>query len=544
MAQELENLVNRSYSSAPKYTEILAGLPEDHKHIKKLGDLLEINYKVIGAKEQLRRNLISKIKSNSIKYPGIIGFEDDVIPALDRAILSYHDMILVGQIGQAKTKIAQTIAETLLSPMPIIRGSITNDCPMDLPANELLTLLEDRENSISIPKFYVDSESMEKIRNNKLDTAIEWIDGKNRFKYVLATPDISVKDLVGQIDAIKITKKGAEIYEINTYSPGQLMQAKHGLFCIDELPVLDTRKQVSLLSVLQEGRFTTGSYPVIFEPKTVFFATANPIDYTHSGKIIEPLYDRLKSHIHTHYPKSLQEEMFIIIQEAKIAKSFILFFMLKILTRIVQQARSSKEINQDKGVSVRIGVHSLELLVGEAERTRAITHNVISIPRPSDIFCIGQSVKFELADLEDTNENHSRTLKNLIADSLKETSLEYLNDIDSNIFEQIRKEFTNRTFQVSQKIMGSNSQQESYENQLKNFNALSNMIDNICQRVCTEQENFVEASKKYGIPIGQMIVSENVENEIKAAVTELVLDGLCWIEQRILDKKEGLYFAI
>ena len=141
MASEIENLVNRSYGSEPKYAELMAGLPEDYEQIKTVRDLLEINYKVVGAKEQLRRNLISKIKSKSTRYPGVIGFDDDVIPALDRAILSCHDMILVGQIGQAKTRIAQTIAETLLSPMPIIKGSITNDCPMDLPSGDLISLV-------------------------------------------------------------------------------------------------------------------------------------------------------------------------------------------------------------------------------------------------------------------------------------------------------------------------------------------------------------------------------------------------------------------
>src|SRR3989304_4593997 len=169
----------------------------------------------------------------------------------------------------------------------------------------------------------------------------EWVEGKDRYKYVLATPDISVKDLVGYIDAVKVAKKGIEMYKIDSYSPGQLMQAKHGIFCIYELPVLDPRKQVSLLSVLQEGRFTTGSYPVIFEPKTSFFATANPIDYTHSGKVIEPLYDRLKSHIHTHYPKSIENEMLIILQEANISKSFIIFPILKTLSTIIQKARKS-----------------------------------------------------------------------------------------------------------------------------------------------------------------------------------------------------------
>ena len=544
MVQDLENLVNRSYTSKPKYTEIIAGVPEDYKQIRTLGDLLEVNYKIVPAKEQLRQNLISKIRSNKTKYPGIIGFDDDVIPALDRAILSCHDMILVGQIGQAKTRIAQTIAEYLLSPIPIMRGSITNDCPMDLPPEELIFLLQDKENPMSIPKFYVDADSMEKIRDSKLDTAIEWVEGKHRFKYVLATPDISVKDLVGQIDAIKITKKGTEMYEIESYSPGQLMQAKHGLFCIDELPVLDTRKQVALLSVLQEGRFTTGAYPVIFEPKTVFIATANPIDYTHSGKIIEPLYDRLKSHIHTHYPPSIKDEMLIITQEARVPKSFIPIFMLKILTRIVQNARKSQEINQDKGVSVRMGVHSLELLVGEAERIRAICHNIQAVPRPCDIFCISQCVKFELAELDDTAENREKTLKNLIADSMKDTCIEYLNDIDPNLIETIKKEFGGQTFYVSQEIMGSNSMQTSYDNQLKDFNSLSSLVNKIAQKAISEQDEFIKEAQKYNIPNDSIIISEKTQSELRSATTELVLEGLFWMKPQILDKKEGGYVAV
>ncbi|MDE1829996.1 MAG: AAA family ATPase [Thaumarchaeota archaeon] len=543
MTQDFENFVSRSYASEPKYTEIMAGVPEDYKQIKTLGALLEINYKIVDAKEQLRRNLISKIKTNSIKYPGIIGFDNDVVPALDRAILSHHDMILVGQIGQAKTKIAETIAENLLSPMPVIRGSITNDCPMDLPSHDLTLLLQDKEYNMSRPRFYVDSDSVEKIRNNKLDTPIEWVLGKDRFKYVLATPDISVKDLVGQIDAIKITKKGTELYEIESYSPGQLMQAKHGLFCIDELPVLDTRKQVALLSVLQEGRFTTGSYPVIFEPKTVFFATANPIDYTHAGKIIEPLYDRLKSSIHTHYPKTMNDEMLIVVQESKIPKSFIPVFMLKILVRIVQNARISQEINRDKGVSVRMSVHGLELLVGEAERTRALSHNILPLPRPSDIFCIEQSAKFELAELDDTVENRRKTLKNLIDVAIKDSSLEYVKDMGQNVFETIKKEFTGKNFIVSQVILGSNSIETSYENQLKNFRSLSDLIDKIYQKVLSEQNAFVDQAKKYNMPLGSLEFSEMASHELKAAILELTLDGLCSIEPKILDKREGNYVA-
>ena len=543
MTQDFENLVNRCYTSEPKYSEIMAGVPEDYKQIKTLGDLLEVNYKIVSAKDQLRRNLISKIKTNKTKYPGIIGFEDDVVPALDRAILSSHDIILIGQIGQAKTRIAQTIAENLLSPMPVIRGSVTNDCPMDLPAHELILLLQDKENLMSIPRFFIDADSMEKIRNNKLDTAIEWVEGKDRFKYVLATPDISVKDLVGQIDAIKITKKGTEMYELESYSPGQLMQAKHGLFCIDELPVLDTRKQVALLSVLQEGRFTTGAYPVIFEPKTVFFATANPIDYTHAGKIIEPLYDRLKSHIHTHYPKSLKDEMLIIAQEAKVPKSFLPIFMFKIVARVVQNARLSNEINQDKGVSVRMGIHSLELLVGEAERTRSLTHDILPTPRPSDIFSIGQCSKFELSELDDTTENRQKTLENLINGALKETCLEYLSDIEPNTIENIKKEFAGKTFLVSQAILGSNSAEKSYENQLANFNYLSTLVEKIYQKMVSEQAEFVKEYQKYAMSIDSLTVSDRSQNELRSGIVELVLEGLCFMEPKILDKKEGTYAA-
>jgi len=541
VTQEISELVKRSYSSSPKYTEIMAGFPEDYAQVKTLRDLFEINYKIVEAKDQIRQNLISKIQKNEVKYPEIIGFEEDVIPALDRAILACHDIMLVGQIGQAKT--AQTIAKHLLSPMPIIKGSITNDSPMDLPQNEMISLLEDQDDDMTSPKFYIDSTSMDKIRNNKLDTKIEWLEGERRFKYVLATPDISVKDLVGQIDAVKITKKGVEMYQIESYSPGQLMQAKHGLFCIDELPVLDTRKQVALLSVLQEGRFTTGAYPVVFEPRTAFFATANPVDYTHSGKIIEPLYDRLKSHIHTHYPKSVEEEMLIIIQEAKISKSFVPVFILKALARIIQNARASQEINQDKGVSVRMGIHCLELLVGEAERTRALSHKMLAIPRPSDMFCIGQATKFELAEMDDTITNREKILQEFIVQSVKETSLEYIKELDEVLLEKIKQEFTGKTFQVSQKIVDKNSMQLSYENQLQSFETLQKIIGPIYDKVSIEQQEFEKKTITHNIESEFLAISEKAQNELRAAIIEIILEGLCWVEPKILDKKEIGYVA-
>lgn len=482
------------------------------------------------------------MKTGDSKYPGIIGFENDVIPALDRAILSGHDVFLIGQIGQAKTKLAQTIAEHLLSPIPVIENSITNDCPMDLPRQELLTLLENDEDARQTPKFFLSPESEEKIRDNKLDTKIHWVEGKDRFKYVLATPDISVKDLVGYIDAIKVAKKGVEMYKIESYSPGQLMQAKHGLFCLDELPVLDTRKQVALLSVLQEGRFTTGSYPVIFEPKTVFVATANPIDYTHSGKIIEPLYDRLKSHIHTHYPQTLEDEMMIILQEAKISKSIIISILLKTLAKLVQQMRRNTQINQEKGVSVRLGIHGLELLVGESERTRSISHNTLAVPRLSDMYCLEQIAKFELAELDDNIENRKNVFRNSISNAIKESCMELLGSIPAEILEQIKNEFGTNSFQVSQVMMWKNGI-ISYENQIKNFPKLNELLKSKLSIIHEEQKNLQSISEKYSVKHDFIKFDQANEDEIYAFLLEMVLEGLCWTNPKILDRKESTYVS-
>ena len=542
MTENYEEIVERCYNSDPKYTEIQAGVPEDFADIKTLGDLLEINYKLVGVKEQLRKNLMLKIERNESKYPGIIGFDDDVVPAIDRAILSGHDIFLIGQMGQAKTKLVQIIAENLLSPIPIIQHSITNDCPMDLPKKELIALLEEKNDRATNPKFFVSPESEDKICEKKLETQIRWIDGKDRFKYVLATPDISVKDLVGYIDAIKVAKKGVEMYKIDSYSPGQLMQAKHGIFCIDELPVLDPRKQVALLSVLQEGRFTTGSYPVIFEPKTTFFATANPIDYTHSGKVIEPLYDRLKSHIHTHYPNTIEDEMMIILQEANLSKSLISASLLKTLAVVAQKMRNSTQINQERGVSVRLGIHGLELLVGEAERTRALSKKILSVPRISDMHCLNQVAKFELSELDDTLKNREKIFNELLNESIKEICLEYLDDVDNKLLESIKQEFVEKTFQVSQNFIWKNGQ-TSYSNQLEKFSNLKNLVESKIETIKSSQNILKQQVEHYKINTKNVELLEKLEDELRSVLVEIILEGLCWTTPKILDKNEASYVS-
>lgn len=546
ISENFKDIVHKSYSSNADYQETISGLPANYKDIKTLEDLLSINYKPVSVNDQLRGNLIIKLKKKQFPYSGIIGYDDDIVPSLNRAILSFHDILLVGQIGQAKTKIAETIAKNLLSPIPIVEGSITNDIPTSIPENELVSLLNDKEIIRSRPEFYVSTETEDKIRNNRLDTKIVWIDGPSRFRYLLATPDISVKDLVGQIDAIKIAKRGVEIYNMESYSPGQLLLARHGVFCVDELPVLDPRKQVALLSVLQEGIYTTGSYPVIFKPDTRIISTANPIDYTHSGKIIEPLYDRLRSHIVTRYPKNVYDEMKIMIQEANISNPqnvTLPIFILRTLAEITRIARDHPEINHEKGVSVRMSIHSLEVLISEAERVRSIINNIKAVPRFSDIYCIRQTSKFELSEIDDSYENRMNILDAIISDAIKKTCAVYVVDIPTKKIMNLKNEFKiNKNFFVSQDITENKNNPNSYQSQINKFNSLREIIDIVIVSIIEDQKHFEESLREKALNIE--IFNDLKNPEYLASVTELILEGLRFTDPPILDRKEGIYVHI
>jgi magnesium chelatase subunit I len=546
---DVEKIVRDSYQSPPTYKEILPGVPENYKEIKTLANLLEINYKHVKVEGQIRGNLIRFLKKGDNPYNGIIGYDDDVIPSINRGILAGHDLLLIGQIGQAKTKLSEAISKNLLSPIPVVRESLTNDIPTTLASSEMISLLKDKEILHYSPRFTISKETEDNIRNNGLDTKIDWISGSERYRYLLATPDISVKDLVGQIDAIKIAKKGVELYNLESYSPGQLLQARHGILCIDELPVLDPRKQVSLLSVLQEGKFTTGSYPVYFEPDIKIIATSNPIDYTHSGKIIEPLFDRLRSHIQTHYPTKINDEMLIAIQEIKPSnpKNIIIpIFILKTIITITQLARINSDINQDKGVSVRMSVHSIEVIVSEAERARSLINNIKAVPRFSDIYSIEQTSKFELSELDDNNQNRIDVLNKLIIESIKKISREYIQYIDRNEIGLIKREFDmNKKFTVSQKLLGSerttsdDNDDDNYEHQLKKFPTLLKIINKILEFIENEKDVFTKNLGYNKIDTSGLSFSDKHDKEYRASIIELVLEGLRYADNPILDRSEN-----
>lgn len=578
-ADTILELVKASYSTQPSFkNQSFYGVPENYDQVKTLRDLLEINYKYSSTKKQLRENLIIRIKNNENPFVGIIGFDDTVIPAIKRGLLAGHDILFVGHIGQGKTRLAELISEKLLSPIPIVEGTLTNDIPTELPYTHLVDLINGKEIEKKTPEFYVSKDCEELIRNNGLDTRIKWVDGKQRYRYVLATPDISVKDLVGQIDVVKIIKKGIELYDIDSYSPGYLLQARYGILCLDELPVLDPRKQVTLLSVLQEGRFTTGAYPVFFKPDVKIIATANPMDYTHSGKIIEPLADRLKSHIETHYPNTIQDETLILIQEMDMLNrdyksTFLPVFILETITRIFQKIRNHPEVNSDRGVSVRSTIHSLEALIGEVECKRSIHNNVLVIPRFSDLQCIFQSSKFELDEIEDTSENRIEFLNNIIRDVMQETSLNFFNGFfKSPDLVAIRNDFKNKSFTITQnqyqsqnfklqeKELDSNTKALSdgrllYTTQIKQFPQLTKVVKRAVEQLRNKQDDLIQLAKDFGIERNLEYIefksefnesnsgndNNDKEEELWAAVIELLLEYLRFTSPPILDKKDDTF---
>ena len=546
--QAVEQLVNRSYDSSPEYRQVMPGVPENYREIRTLEQLFEINYKHASVEEQLRGNLVMRMKSGREVYKGIIGYNDSVIPSITRAILSGHEILFVGQIGQAKTKLAESIAIHLLSPIPVVRGSLTNDIPTSIPRQEMISLLCDRNPERTYPEFVVSPECEQKIRDNKLGTRIDWKEGQERYRYVLATPDITVKDLMGQIDAIRIAKRGVELYSIESYSPGQLLQARYGVICIDELPVLDSRKQVALLSVLQEGKFTTGSYPVIFKPNIKLLATANPVDYTHSGKIIEPLFDRLRSHIDTHYPTNVADEMLIILQEAQISKDravLLPIFIIRAIAKVAQLSREHPEIDHTKGVSVRMGIHSTEVLASEAERIRSIQSNMVSVPRFSDFFSIYQTCKFQLSEIDDSRESRSMILNSIIESAIREVSASYIQNLSSDELIKIKEDFgSNKQFIASQTIPGrGHGGGADYISQLDKFPGLNESVTQTANKIKQEHLSLVQLAT--GLDIDSRVVQlvNDKDSEFTASVTELVLEGLRWTDPPLLDKMGGKYTA-
>ena len=358
------------------------------KKAQTIGQLRRSRYKVLPVREEMRNNLIAKIRAEEIVFPGIIGFEQTVIPQLENAILACQDVILLGERGQAKSRLIRAMVTLLDEFVPKIAGCEINDNPYD---------------PICRP-------CRDKVAKQGNDTEVEWIPREERYAEKLATPDISIADLIGEIDPIKVAE-GHYLSDELVIHYGLVPRTNRGIFCINELPDLAERIQVGLFNLMEERDVQIKGYRIRLPLDVYVVSTANPEDYTNRGRIVTPLKDRYGSQIHTHYPTTAQDEIAIMEQErARFpdeSRIVVPKYITEILAEITFQARQSNEINQRSGVSVRVSISNYETLLGNALRRSILHRDKWTCPRTSDLPYIVASFsgKIELETFEEGRES-------------------------------------------------------------------------------------------------------------------------------------------
>ena len=331
-----------------------------------IGELRDSGYQSVSVREEMRRNLIAKIRAEEPVFPGIIGFDQTVIPQLENAILAGQDIILLGERGQAKTRLIREMVNLLDDQIPVIAGSELNDDPYNPLSPDARQTVADMGDA----------------------TPVAWIGRDLRYSEKLATPDISIADLIGEIDPIKVAE-GRHLSDESAIHYGLVPRTNRGIFCINELPDLAERIQVGLFNLMEERDVQIKGYRIRMPLDVFVVATANPEDYTNRGRIVTPLKDRYGAQIHTHYPQALEEEIAIMEQERNRFpdedRVVVPGFMTDIVAEVTARARSSNEINQRSGVSVRVSISNYETLISNALR-RSIRHGEdIACPRISDL---------------------------------------------------------------------------------------------------------------------------------------------------------------
>jgi magnesium chelatase subunit I len=343
--------------------------------IKNLGELKKSGYKSLNIKDEMRANLIANMQSGKSVFEGIIGFNDSVIPDLQRAILSRHNIILLGLRGQAKTRIARLMVNLLNEYIPVVDGSELNDDPLQ-----------------PISRYAIDL-----IKKNSDETPIIWMHRSERYTEKLATPDVSIADLIGDLDPIKAAAQKLQYSDERVIHFGLIPRSHRSIFVINELPDLQARIQVALFNILQEKDIQIRGFKVRLPLDIAFVFTANPEDYTNRGSIVTPLKDRIDSQILTHYPKSITVAQQITAQEAKITeeqqkKIFISELIRDLIEQIAFEARDSEYVDPNSGVSARLSISAYENLISAAERRMLLNKESKTYVRISDIFGVIPSI--------------------------------------------------------------------------------------------------------------------------------------------------------
>jgi magnesium chelatase subunit I len=319
-------------------------------------------------KDELRGNLIARLAAGGTLLPGVIGYEDTVVPQLVNALLSRHNFILLGLRGQAKSRILRALTALLDDEMPIVEGSEINDSPF-----------------APISKF-----ARQRLEEGGDDTPIAWVARDQRYIEKLATPDVTIADIIGDVDPIRAARGGHVLSDELTIQFGMLPRANRGIFALNELPDLSGKVQVGLFNIMQEGDVQIKGFPVRLPLDVMLCFTANPEDYTARGKIITPLKDRIGSEIVTHYPLTVDLGIAITKQEAWVARQSVAIsvpgFMSELVERIAFEAREDKRIDRRSGVSQRMPISVLENVVSNAERRALQTKEEVAVPRMSDVY--------------------------------------------------------------------------------------------------------------------------------------------------------------
>jgi magnesium chelatase subunit I len=383
--------------------------------IKTLGELKASGYQHRSIREELRQNLIQKLRNKENTFPGIIGYEDTVIPDVERALLSKHNILFLGLRGQAKTRMARQMTELLDEFIPMIAGSEINDDPLN-----------------PISKY-----SLDQIAGHGDETPIHWVHRSERYAEKLATPDVSVADLIGDVDPIKAANLKLSFADERVIHYGIIPKSNRGIFVINELPDLQARIQVALFNILEEGDIQIRGFKLRLPLDILFVFTANPEDYTNRGAIVTPLKDRIESQILTHYPKDLDTALAITEQEAEIGneqKAIVRVSDLakRLIEQVAFEARGSEFVDKKSGVSARLTISAFENAVSAAERRAIVNNEKHTQVWISDLVGIIPSItgKIELV-YEGEQEGPYQVAMNLLDKSTRSQFAQYFPNPDS-----------------------------------------------------------------------------------------------------------------
>jgi magnesium chelatase subunit I len=377
--------------------------------IKTLGQLKASGYQPKSIKEELRENLIQKIKAKENVFAGIWGYEDTVIPDIERAILSRHNINLLGLRGQAKTRIARMMTHLLDEYVPVVFGSELNDDPMHPLSSFAKNLIAEKGD----------------------DTPVSWLHREDRYAEKLATPDVSVADLIGDVDPIKAATMKLSYNDERVIHYGLVPRSHRCIFVINELPDLQARIQVALFNILQEGDIQIRGFKLRLPLDIQFVFTANPEDYTNRGSIVTPLKDRIESQIITHYPKSIEIGKKITAQEANLAgkpvdQIHVPELMKDLIEQIAIEARGSEFVDEKSGVSARLTISAYENLISAAERRLYLNGETNTVVRIADLMGVIPAItgKVELV-YEGEQEGAGLVAYNLIGKAIRTQFVNY-----------------------------------------------------------------------------------------------------------------------